>query len=214
METPTKPQLTAALTLFFAVFITACAHVQRDDYDADMAAVRAELAQLDERSARAEQTDTRNAAQTAALSTRMDGLTEALSILELEFDVAVEVFASAIRFHVPVYFGFGRDDLRMEDLPVLARFGEVVGEFYPDVLVTVEGFTDPAGTSEYNLALGQRRAEAVRAYLIETEGFSDERVRAVSYGEDPKRLVSPDAWGDNEGMENRRVALVIEHHGT
>ena len=63
------------------------------------------------------------------------------------------------------------------------------------------------------LALGQRRAEGVRRYLVQTGGFSEERVRAVSYGEAPERLVFPDRAGPNEGVENRRVALVVEHLG-
>ena len=100
-----------------------------------------------------------------------------------------------------------------EDLPVLDRFSEVVAEHYSDALFTVEGFTDRAGSVEYNLALGQRRAEAVRTYLINGGGFPAERVRAVSYGEAPNRMVSPGLAGRGVGIENRRVALVVEHIG-
>ena len=79
--------------------------------------------------------------------------------------------------------------------------------------MTVEGFTDPTGPAAYNLALGQRRAEAVQRYLVESELFSPERIRAVSYGEDTSRLVSPGQGGPEAGLENRRVVLVIEHLG-
>ncbi len=149
----------------------------------------------------------------AALSARVDRLTDALALLQLEFDVSVELFESSIRFALPVYFEFGDADLRPQDIPVLVRFGDIVSEFYPDALLTVEGFTDRAGSPEYNLDLGQRRADAVRLYLVETIGFLGERVRTVSYGEDPKRLVFPDQAGRDTGLENRRVALVIEHVG-
>ncbi len=213
MGKPIKQQLAAPLTLVFAIFATACAHVRTEDFETEMSALRAELAELDDRGERGNQIESRNAAQMAALSARLDRLTSALSDLEGEFDVTVERLGTAIRFAVPVYFDFDRDDLRPEDLPVLARFGDVVSEYYRDVLLTVEGFTDRAGSPEYNLDLGQRRADAVRLYLVETVGFSGERVRVVSFGEDPKRLVFPDRAGHDEGIENRRVALVIEHLG-
>ena len=207
MGSAVRPRLAAALALVFAVLATACAHVGREDFEVEIAALRAELNGQDNGM------DSRNAAQIAALSARLDRLTDALSDLEGEFDVTVERFATAIRFDVPVYFDFDRDELRPEDLPVLARFGDVVTEYYRDVLLTVEGFTDRAGSPEYNLDLGQRRAEAVRLYLVETAGFRADRVRAVSYGEDPARLVYPDRAGPDKGIENRRVALVVEHLG-
>ena len=205
MGSPVKPRVAAALALVFAILATACAHVGREDFEAEIAALRAQLEAQDNGM------DGRNAAQIAALSARLDRLTDGLSALQGEFDVTVERLETAIRFNVPVYFDFDRDELRPEDLPVLERFGDVVSEYYPDVLLTVEGFTDRAGSPEYNLDLGQRRAEAVRLYLVETAGFRGDRVRAVSYGEDSERLVYPDRAGHDEGIENRRVALVIEH---
>ena len=213
MGTLLKPRFAASLTLVFVMFATACAHVGQEDFDATIVALRAELDAWDDE----DEMDSRNAAQVAAqlaaLSARLDRLTDALSDLEGEFDVTVERLETAIRFDVPVYFNFDRANLRPEDIPVLARFGDVVTEYYPDVLLTVEGFTDRAGSPEYNLALGQRRAEAVRYYLVETAGFRGDRVRAVSYGEAPERLVLPDQAGRNKGIENRRVALVVEHLG-
>ncbi len=206
METPVKPRL-AALTLVFAISATACAHVGQEEFDAEISSLRAELQE------RGVGIESRNSAQIAALSARLDRLTNGLEDLADEFDVTVARLETAIRFDVPVYFDFDRDDLRPEDLPVLARFGDVVTEYYPDVLLTVEGFTDRAGSPEYNIDLGQRRAEAVRLYLVETAGFLGERVRAVSYGEAPERLVFPDQAGHDAGIENRRVALVIEHLG-
>ncbi len=207
MEMPIKPQLAVALSLVFAVLATACAHVGQGEFEAEIAALRAELGE------RGNAMDRGTAAQMAAFSARLDRLTNALTDLEVDFDVTVERLEAAIRFDVPVHFAFDQATLRPEDLPVLALFGDVVGAYYPDVLLTVEGFTDRAGSPEYNLALGQRRAEAVRLYLVETAGFPRERVRAVSYGEAPERLVFPDRAGHDEGIENRRVAFVVEHLG-
>ena len=207
MKTPIKPRLAAALALVFAVSVTACAHVGQEDFEAEISSLRAELQD------RGVGIESRNSTQIAALSNRLDRLTNGLEDLADEFDVTVQRLETAIRFDVPVYFDFDRDNLRPEDLPVLARFGDVVTACYPDVLLTVEGFTDRAGSPEYNLDLGQRRAEAVRLYLVETAGFLGERVRAVSYGEAPERLVFPDQAGHDKGIENRRVALVVEHLG-
>jgi len=185
----------------------ACAHVGQEQFDTEFAALRAEMDQNTSSSNR------RTQAQLAQLEARLDGLARGLSVLEREFDVTVQRLETAIRFDMPVYFGFDKADLRPEDLPVLDRFAGVVGEYYPDALLTVEGFTDPSGSTTYNLLLGQRRAEAVQRYLIESEEFSPEHVRAVSYGEDTSRLVAPGKGGPEEGWENRRVVLVIEHLG-
>ena len=117
-----------------------------------------------------------------------------------------------LKFDVPVHFEFDRSDLREADRPVLDRFASVVKEYYPGAVITVEGFTDPAGGEAYNRQLGQRRAESVREYLTTSGGFNSETIRAVSYGEVRNRQVIPGAKGPgDEGMENRRVALVIDH---
>ncbi len=202
-----RPRLIRGAALTFAGITAACAHVGQEQFDSEIAALRAEMEQT------ASGSNRRTEAQMARLEARLDGLARGLSALEGEFDVTVQRLETAIRFDMPVYFAFDGANLRPEDLPVLDRFAGVVGEYYPDALLTVEGFTDPTGSATYNLALGQRRAEAVQRYLIESEDFSPERVRAVSYGEDTARLVAPGQGGPQAGWENRRVVLVIEHLG-
>ena len=202
-----RPRLIMGAALTLAVITAACAHVGQEEFDSEIAALRAEMEQT------ASGSNRRTEAQLARLEARLDGLTRGLSELEGEFDVTVQRLETAIRFDMPVYFAFDKADLRPEDLPVLDRFAGVVGEYYPEALLTVEGFTDPTGSTTYNLVLGQRRAEAVQKYLIESEDFSPDRVRAVSYGEDVARLVSPGQGGPEAGLENRRVVLVIEHLG-
>ena len=202
-----RPCLIRGAAVTFAGIMAGCAHVGQDQFDSEVAALRAEMELTTSDSNR------RTEAQLARLETRLDGLARGLSTLEREFDVTVQRLETAIRFAMPVYFAFDKADLRPEDLPVLDRFAGVVSEYYPDALLTVEGFTDPTGSATYNLALGQRRAEAVQKYLVESEDFPLERVRAVSYGEDTARLVSPGLGGPEAGLENRRVVLVIEHLG-
>src|SRR3546814_17397158 len=74
--------------------------------------------------------------------------------------------------------------LREQDKPFLNEFASVIREHHPNVLVTVEGFADPAGSAAYNKRLGQRRAEAVREQLVQAGGLSADKVRAVSRAEE------------------------------
>ena len=206
-----RPQLIRGAALTLAVITGACAYVGPERFDAEVAALRAEIEQSTSDSNSG--TDVQEA-QLARLQAQLDALARGLSELEDEFAVTVQRLETAVRFDMPVvYFGFDLAALRPEGLPVLDRFAGVVDQHYPDALLTVEGFTDPSGSAEYNLALGQRRAEAVQRYLVETQNFSPGRVRAVSYGEDTSRLVAPGLGGPEAGWENRRVVLVIEHLG-
>jgi len=76
---------------------------------------------------------------------------------------------------------------------------------YPDVIVTVEGHADERGTREYNLALGDRRASAVKNYLVALQ-VSDDRILTISYGEE-----RPDDASHDEGAwaQNRRAVTVV-----
>jgi outer membrane protein OmpA-like peptidoglycan-associated protein len=146
------------------------------------------------------------------LSARMDGLEDAISALADDFDARVAELENALRFDAPIYFGFDEAEVNPQFTAYLDRFAEIVQQYYPMSVVTVEGFTDAVGTAEYNLTLGKRRADAVKAYLVDFRGMSSDRVRSVSYGEASDRLVSPTGHGPGQaGWENRRVALVIDH---
>lgn len=80
-----------------------------------------------------------------------------------------------------VYFAFDKADLRPEEAAQLDQNAEwLKGN---DVLVLIEGHADERGTNEYNLALGERRAKAIRDYLI-GKGIVAERLNTVSYGEE------------------------------
>jgi len=76
---------------------------------------------------------------------------------------------------------------------------------YPDVIVTVEGHADERGTREYNLALGDRRANAVKNYLVALQ-INPDRILTISYGEE--RPVDP---GHNEAAwaKNRRAVTAV-----
>lgn len=77
---------------------------------------------------------------------------------------------------------------------------------YPNVAIAVEGHADERGTREYNLALGERRANAVKSFLV-SQGIPGARLKTVSYGKE-----RPVALGSNESAwtQNRRGVLVVQ----
>ncbi|HWT10335.1 MAG TPA: peptidoglycan-associated lipoprotein Pal [Roseomonas sp.] len=104
-----------------------------------------------------------------------------------------------------VFFDFDRSSIRADQRPVLQRQAEWMGR-YPDVRVQVEGHTDERGTREYNLALGQRRANSARDVLV-AAGVNGARVSTISYGKD-----RPAALGSDEAAwaQNRRAVTVVQ----
>ena len=76
---------------------------------------------------------------------------------------------------------------------------------YPNVRITIEGHADERGTREYNLALGDRRANATKNYLA-AKGVPAERMTTISYGKERPLRVGSD---DQSWAENRRAVTVI-----
>jgi peptidoglycan-associated lipoprotein len=148
----------------------------------------------------------------AAQDAKIEALAQDLEAFKSEYQVSIEKVRTMVTFDVPVHFEYDSDELREGDRPVLDKFASVVNEHYPGSTVTVEGFTDPSGSAAYNMQLGQARADAVKEYL--GSSLSGATVRAVSYGEARNRQITPGAQGPGEeGLENRRVALVIDYTG-
>ena len=205
-----RPPLPLRSVLLGAVLLTAgCHYVKRDDFDTEMALVRQEMANGDQRVA----------GQVSALESRVDAqearflqLEQNLRTMEDQFGARVDRIEGQLRVHTPVHFGFNESTLESDEVPVLGRLAEVLREYYPEALITVEGFTDPAGSRAYNMRLGQQRAEEVRSYLVTSGGLSPDQVKAVSYGEDTARLILRGAAGPGDlGRENRRAVIVIDH---
>ncbi|HVD93369.1 MAG TPA: OmpA family protein, partial [Vicinamibacterales bacterium] len=103
-----------------------------------------------------------------------------------------------------VHFDFDRYSLRPEALRTLDEAVTVLQK-NPDVRVEIEGHTCNIGTAEYNLALGERRANSVRDYLV-SRGISADRFRTVSYGEERPKY---DNAREETRRLNRRAALVV-----
>lgn len=146
-----------------------------------------------------------------ALRNDLQSLKTDLQALRTEFGAKITALEVGMQFALPVHFAFDEATVRDEDRAGLDRFAKVAQRYYPGSTVTVEGFADPAGTAQYNVGLSERRAEAVKSYLV-SQGFSTELLRTVGYGK--TRLVVPRAWGNQPGaQENRRVVFVIETKG-
>jgi peptidoglycan-associated lipoprotein len=103
-----------------------------------------------------------------------------------------------------VHFDFDKYNLRQDALKILDDATQTLMQ-NPNVRITIEGHCDSIGTVEYNLALGERRANAVRDYLVQ-RGIANPRLRTVSYGEERPKADNNTAAGR---AENRRAALVV-----
>ena len=191
----------------------ACSTVSPDEMDTGLAALRADM--MSEMQTGDERVSQQLGNRINSVEQRLAALEADLQEMEREFQVTVQRLEEELRFDVPVYFGFDEATLSSNARPILDRFASVAQRYYPQALITVEGFTDPAGPAEYNMVLGQRRADAVREYIVQNGSVSGERVRSVSYGEDSRRLVAPSETGPGQtGWQNRRVVLVIDHQGS
>lgn len=190
----------ALLSLLLApALLSAC--VTKGRFNREIAAVRGEIAT--ERTERTSADD--------ALRADITSLRGELQTMRTEFGAKITAMEEGLKFALPVNFAYDDASVREQDQAALQRFAQIAQKYYPGSQITVEGFADPAGSARYNLALSQRRAESVRAFL-ESNGMSGAPLKAVGYGE--TRQVAPGAERDEPGAEqNRRVVFVIETNG-
>lgn len=104
-----------------------------------------------------------------------------------------------------IYFDFDSAQLLPQAQEILRRKAEWLRN-HPGARVIIEGHTDERGTVEYNLALGDRRAESARNFLMEL-GISPDQITTISYGEE--RPVDP-AHDEAAWAKNRRAQFVLE----
>ncbi len=120
-----------------------------------------------------------------------------LPVAETKTDIKLE-------FQI-VYFAFDSYSIEEGAIPLLSEAAKLLRS-YPQVALRLEGHCDERGTTEYNLALGEKRSVAVRDYLVNL-GVERSRLATVSFGKE-----KPAAFGHSETSwaKNRRVEFVIE----
>jgi peptidoglycan-associated lipoprotein len=103
-----------------------------------------------------------------------------------------------------VFYDFDKSDLKPEARRTVERWAAFLKQ-YPNLTVTVEGHADERGTREYNLALGERRANSAKNFLVSL-GVDARRVATISYGKERPAVV-----GSNEAAwsQNRRGVMVV-----
>ena len=100
-----------------------------------------------------------------------------------------------------IYFDFDKSNLKQPAVAKLDNVADIMSK-NADVKVRIEGHCDERGTSEYNLALGDRRANSAKKYLVDL-GVSAERLSTISYGEEKPADPGHDeaAWAKNRRDE-------------
>jgi peptidoglycan-associated lipoprotein len=110
---------------------------------------------------------------------------------------------AALKTRSVIYFDYDSSEIRSEYLQVVAAHAAYLTK-YPNAKVRLEGHTDERGSREYNIGLGERRAQAVRRAL-QLQGATETQIATVSYGEERPAVAGS---GDSSYAQNRRVELV------
>ena len=113
-------------------------------------------------------------------------------------------FSQTMRGQDIIYFDTDKFDIDSQDAAALRTQAQYLLQ-YPQISATIEGHADERGTRDYNLALGERRANAAKNYLVSL-GVPANRLSTISYGKE-----RPVALGSNEAAwaQNRRAVTIV-----
>ena len=184
-----KPWMTAGL---LAVFVASCASTQEEFI------VEEDGAPVDG------QAQTGSVSDGSSSGADATGLTDSDSVDGIAMNAldTLEQEEGTMSVRI-VYFEFDSAKLTSESIEILETHGNFVAA-NGEVTVRLEGHADERGSREYNIALGDRRAQSVRRVLL-FQGASTDQVETVSYGEEQPAVTdhTEDAWS-----LNRRVELI------
>jgi peptidoglycan-associated lipoprotein len=107
-----------------------------------------------------------------------------------------------------IYFEFDSYTIKSDYLPKLSAIGSWLKR-YRNIKIVVEGHCDERGTIEYNLALGQKRAEVVKNYLVKL-GVDEANIKTISFG---KEIPIDSGHGEDAWAKNRRASFKIDQKG-
>lgn len=156
--------------------------------------VDAEPVAVEDRSA------TATGAESGAEGAEAGGASAAEGFTAADFDNPESLLSQRV-----IYFAFDSNEIDSEAAAVIEAHAQYLAA-HPEVRLTVEGHTDERGSQEYNLALGERRAEAVKRALL-LNGVLAEQVESVSYGEEKPAM---DGSNEEAWAQNRRAELVYQ----
>jgi outer membrane protein OmpA-like peptidoglycan-associated protein len=139
------------------------------------------------------------------LNAKLRGLkTRRITVEERENVAKLIEESKAPNVDVQIFFAFDSAEIRPEARPSLDELGKALSDpKLGNASFLIAGHTDAKGSNSYNLALSQRRAESVKAFLVETYGVDGARLAVIGFGEE--QLKDPD---DPFADENRRVQIV------
>jgi outer membrane protein OmpA-like peptidoglycan-associated protein len=123
---------------------------------------------------------------------------------DLRRDPSLRDYMPAIEVDT-IRFGFNEAFVREEEIPQLERIGEIVERIVAtnqDEMFLIEGHTDAVGSDSYNLALSQKRADAVRDAMLRYFNIAPENLETIGYGEEFLKIET-----EEEEQENRRVTI-------
>lgn len=104
------------------------------------------------------------------------------------------------------YFAFDRSEVRAGDVPAIEANAEYLAS-HPNAKVLIEGHTDPRGSREYNIALGERRAKAVMR-ILKGKGVSPSQIRLISYG--AEKLASNGRTDSDYQLDRRDILVYLQ----
>ena len=130
---------------------------------------------------------------------------EARRLAEEEARKAAEALHKEMMSLSTIYFDYDMSNVREDQLSSMDENARKLRDYQPEDMVVVEGHCDERGTIEYNLALGEQRAQAVKTYLVDA-GVAEGRIETVSFGEEQPAVMGGDesAWSQNRRAELKR----------
>jgi peptidoglycan-associated lipoprotein len=120
-----------------------------------------------------------------------------------DMQTAQQEALAALKQRSVIYFEYDSSEIRAEFLQVVAAHAAYLAK-YPNARVRLEGHTDERGSREYNIGLGERRAQAVRRAL-QLQGVKETQIATVSYGEERPAVAGVE---ESAYAQNRRVEIV------
>jgi len=186
--------LPIACVVLPAVFLTGCETLDSDDAASGTGVV------IEDRSTQADDAADQAAAKAADEAATASGARVGATFEGHPLDNPQSPLANRI-----IYFEYDSSSIRSSDRDVIQAHAEYMGA-NPGASIVLEGHTDERGSREYNIALGEQRARAVRQLLL-FQGAATTQIQTVSYGEE-----RPAAIGHNEDnwQQNRRVEILYK----